>query len=335
MITHLVVGPSEHGVRRYAARLAEVSAAGTRRVDLPDAGMPVSLTGDRVLCHFTDRIFGTDARSAAHRFARCCAGAQRLTVVLHDIPQASDGAGRSVRTQGYLAVCELADEVVVNSAHEALLLRAMSRCRGEVWADALAARTHVVPLPVPDPPTMSEVVSGQGRHGPPVVATLGFIYPGKGLEEVIDAAADLAPTPRVVNLGRASPGHEDLVEQLTERARQRGVSWSSTGWLSDAELARWTRTVAVPVAAHRHLSASGSINTWLAAGRRPLVTPSRYTREMAARMPGSMHLADDLGAAIGSALDDPATTWLTSGQPVGRSEQRVAELLVALAAQDV
>lgn len=327
MITHLVVGPAEHGVRRYAARLAELCTERSTVVELagPEAG--TTLVGARVLCHFTDRLFGSDAHGAARRLGEWCRGAEQLTVVLHDIPQASDGVSRRVRAEGYLAVCELADRIVVNSSHEALLLRALARCRGEPWADRLAARTHVVPLPVP----------GQGRDEPQhptchrVVATLGFVYPGKGLEEVIDAAATLVPAPEVLNLGRAAPGHEDLVDELARRAAEQGVTWSSTGWLSDEQLASWLRSVAVPVAAHRHLSASGSINTWLGAGRRPLVTASRYTREMDARMPGSLHLVDDLGVALAAALDHPPMTWRAAGASPGMSEEHVASRLVALA----
>ncbi len=328
MITHLVVGPAEHGVRRYAARLAELCPERSTVVEVAGPEDVTTLSGARVLCHFTDRLFGADAHGAARRLGEWCRGAERLTVVLHDIPQASDGGSRRVRTQGYLAVCDLADRIVVNSSHEALLLRALARCRGEQWADRLTARTHVVPLPVP----------GDGRGVPQhptcchrVVATLGFVYPGKGLEEVIDAAATLVPAPEVLNLGRASPGHEDLVDELARRAAAQGVTWSSTGWLTEEQLASWVASVSVPVAAHRHLSASGSINTWLGAGRRPLVTASRYTRELLDRMPGSLHLVDDLGMALTAALDHPPMTWQTAGAPPGMSEEHVASRLVALA----
>lgn len=347
MITHLVAGPGEHGVRRYAERLAELGAERSTVVEVVNPEDVTTLVGARVLCHFTDRLFGADARSAARRLGQWCRGVERLTVVLHDIPQVSDGVSRRVRAEGYLAVCELADRIVVNSAHEALLLRALARCRGEQWAARLAARTQLVPLPVPAPVKPAEPGAdrwagpddGRRTPGDPehrrVVATLGFIYPGKGLEEVIDAAATVAPAPRVLNLGRASPGHEDLIDELTRRATAQGVAWASTGWLSDEHLASWLRSVDVPVAAHRHLSASGSINTWLGAGRRPLVTPSRYTRELSARMPGSLHLVDDLGAALAAALAHPPMTWRVGGAArPGMSEEHVASRLAALAGAD-
>ena len=48
------------------------------------------------------------------------------------------------------------------------------------------------------------------------MATLGFLYPGKGVEEVVDAAAEAGLD--AVNVGGVSVGHDDLVEQLTGRA---------------------------------------------------------------------------------------------------------------------
>lgn len=328
VITHLVAGPPQHGVTLYAARLAQASAACSQQVALPDPGQPVDLDGRRVLVHFTDRIFGSDAVSAANRLAVLTARADRLTVVLHDVPQASDGSSRDRRTEGYLRVSAAADALVVNSDHEALLLRALARCRGEAFAADLGRRTRVVPLPVPRPATdLPDPVP----DAPPTVATLGFVYPGKGLEEVIDAAATLAPPPRVVNLGRTSAGHDDLADQLTRRAAHRGVQWSTTGWLTDDELVSRLRSVTVPVAAHRHLSASGSVNAWLGAGRRPIVTRSRYAEEMARRMPGALDVVDDLAPAIARALTDRERTWLEPGASPGPSEQDVACALVRLA----
>ncbi len=326
--THLVVGPPEHGVTSYAARMAQASAGCSERVDLPDPGPPVDLDDRRVLVHFTDRLFGPDAVSAARRLVVLTARAERLTVVLHDVPQASDGRPREQRSEGYLRVCAAADAVVVNSDHEALLLRALARCRGEAFAADLGRRTHVVPLPVPRPPLdLPDPVP----DAPPTVATLGFVYPGKGLEEVIDAAATLTPPPRVVNLGRASAGHDDVVAQLTRRAERCGVEWSTTGWLPDDALLARLRSVTVPVAAHRHLSASGSINSWLGAGRRPVVTRSRYAQELARRLPGALTLVDHLAPAIARALTDPACTWLEPGASPGRGDQDVARALVQVA----
>ena len=42
----------------------------------------------------------------------------------------------------------------------------------------------------------------------------------------------------------------------------------------------------MPVCPHRHFSASGSLMTWLGAGRKVLVTDSDYAREIDAWLPG-------------------------------------------------
>lgn len=328
VLTHLVVGPPEHGVSRYAARLARVAPGRNELVSVPEAAAEVDVSGRRVVVHFTDRLFGADAQSAARRLVGMCALADDVTVVLHDLPQASDGAPRRCRGLGYLEVCDLASTVVVNSEHEALLLRALARCRGESWAEALRRRTHVLPLPVPEP---VESAGLPVPDDPPTVATLGFLYPGKGVEEVIDAAGVLSRPPRVVNLGRASAGHDGLVGELSERAAAVGVEWSTTGWLGDADLSTRMRSVTVPVAAHRHLSASGSISSWVGAGRRPLVTRSRYAMEMAERMPSALAVVDELAPALAAALADPGTTWLGQNERPGRTEAEVAARLVAIA----
>ena len=60
------------------------------------------------------------------------------------------------------------------------------------------------------------------------------------------------------------------------------------------------------------------MNSWLAAGRRPLVADGGYARELATVRPGTLTLVDvrpePLGAAIATALADPDSTWL--GQEV-------------------
>ena len=88
--------------------------------------------------------------------------------------------------------------------------------------------------------------------------------------------------------------------------------FSITGYLSEAALLGRARQVLAPVAAHRHLSASASIGSWLAAGRRPLVTDSSYAREIEQLRPGTIrrYQPDQLRSAITDALADPASTWL-------------------------
>ncbi|MFN7244952.1 MAG: hypothetical protein ACK4M5_17140, partial [Dietzia cercidiphylli] len=75
----------------------------------------------------------------------------------------------------------------------------------------------------------------------------------------------------------------------------------------------------------------GSINTWAAAGRRPLVSDSDYTREMERRRPGSLLLTDatDLPEELRRLLDDPAPTRVDPPGPelaeLGRAYLRAWE----------
>lgn len=344
---HLVVGPPGHGVVRHGRRLSAAGAGALVELATPH-GPPPQLRDAAVLVQFTDRPFGRPATTAAAGLERLTGAARCVVVALHDLPQRSDGAARAVRTAGYLRVAGRADAVVVGSEHERLLLLGAARVRGRAWADRLSKRLHVVPLPIEAEP-LRPGATGAARpadgpaSGPggaatdPVVATLGYLYPGKGVEEVVRAVGRLTTPPEVVNLGRAAAGHEDLVPATRALAEGCGVAWSTTGWLDDPELLDRLRSVTVPVAAHRHVSASGSLASWLAAGRRPVVLRSRYVSELVERLPGTLHVVDPgadpvaaLTDAIGTALRDPARTWLAAGTRLGPGWEETAQRLVAV-----
>lgn len=307
---HLVVGPGRHGVVQHATRVATAGGADVLAFARP---RPVDVAGRDVIVHFTDKLFGPDAETAATTLLGMVAGA-RATVVLHDLPQESDGTAEPVRRAGYARVAQGATTLVVSSEHEKRLL-----------ADLPGAPTAtVVPLPVDrwatDPVPHERTV-----------ATLGFVYPGKGLEEVIDAAAQVPGGVEVVNLGAPARGHERLVDELRLRAASAGVTWSTTGWLPTVELRVRLRTVGVPVAAHRHLSASASVNAWLEAGRRPLMLSSDYAAEVLARMPGSLRVVEpaDLAAAIEQTLQPPDLTNLPAALELGPTSAQVCARLEA------
>lgn len=339
MIVHLAVGSQQHGVTMHAARLAAVAGEPILLLPArPPAEPRAEFAGRDVVLHFTDRPFGGCPDTAVVTALALVAGAARLTVALHDLPQASDGANRAARARAYLALAQQADAVVVSSRHEERLLQGLVRWAGAQSAGAEAERTfgepvQVVPLPVEADPLDDDEAARPDAE--PVVATLGFLYPGKGVEETVLAAARCHPVPEVVNLGAAAVGHEDLPGRLSLLGAQHGVRWSTTGWVPSHELGQRLRAVAVPVAAHRHLSASGSINSWLSAGRRPLVTRSRYAEELAARLPGTVTLVEPdevaLAAAIDRALGDPPSTWLGPGVRLGPSWREAATAISTIA----
>jgi glycosyltransferase involved in cell wall biosynthesis len=303
-----VFGPPDHGVVRYAHEVAQgvsesfqrrgrLAEPPPRRVDSRDE----VVRGHPLHVHFTDRIFGSSPDRAAASF-EAIASLAPVSVTLHDIPQGSDGAASLLlRRECYRRVVSSARGVVCNSFHEVSLLREL---------DILGPGPDPMVIPLAASPPVIEPIVPSGFD--PVVALVGWVYPGKGHREVIDSLANVRGGVGVIALGSASVGHESDLSTLTLHAESLGVPFRATGRLSDEELRLWCRRVAVPIAAHQHISASASILTWLGAGRRPLVVDSRYTREMLELRPGTMTLFDPghMDAAISSALADPASTVL-------------------------
>ncbi|WP_440709367.1 hypothetical protein [Herbiconiux sp. YIM B11900] len=339
----LLTRDPRHGVTLYAQRLAEaVAGAADEAVSgvgaigeatSQEAATGEAATGDRVHLHFTDRLWGSDPDAAAGAVEQLARRAS-VTVTLHDLPQPSDGAGSlGRRAASYRRVVEAASGVVCNSRHEAELL-------GQYVGGSAVAT--VIPLPVDghrasdgrdadrpaDPSRHSEGSPGTGVA--PAVSVLGYVYPGKGHDRVLRAVGELRrqPRPVVEALGRASEGHEHDVENVRRLARYAGVAFTISGYLSDDELRERSRRSAVPVIAHRHVSASGSLASWLGAGRRPLVLASRYMHEMAALHRNALTVVDGraLPEAIEHALAHPESTWLDDTARLGPDLTEVAAL---------
>ncbi|WP_066039301.1 glycosyltransferase [Herbiconiux solani] len=314
---HITRDP-RHGVTLYAQRLADALTS----AELADH----SAGPGRIHLHFTDRLWGSDPESAADAIEEI-ARRGPVTVTLHDLPQPSDGMrGLARRARCYRRVVAAASGVVCNSRHEADLLArytdpsiAPAVIPLPVDAEPLPATTPP-PAPAPSPTTASTRPRPHPTRSPRV-SVLGYVYPGKGHDRTIRAVAALDRWPRVVveALGRASDGHERDLESIRRIARHSAVALEVSGFLPDAELLARCRLADVPVIAHQHVSASGSLATWLGAGRRPLVLRSPYMEEMAELHRGALTLvsARDLPGAIGRALDDPGSTWLEGRASLG------------------
>ncbi|RFA19030.1 hypothetical protein [Subtercola boreus] len=354
--TQLVVGSPRHAVTRYAEALCRAIAA----CDAPDAAGPArdpvepvgahapvvrvqnardaleAVAGIRTLhVQFTDRLFGATPEHAAELIEELAART-RLTVTLHDLPQHSDGEGNLPRrAAAYARVVRAARGVACNSRHEALLL-------GEFSLPGWESPVAVIPLPVEGAPARSrdaraeDTVPGTpadtgapaGTGTPAEAAILGYFYPGKGHAEVIGAVAAGRLPLAVTALGTAAPGHDDDLATVVASAAGLGVTFTSTGYLDDHALASRLDDVAVPVAAHQHLSASASINTWIASGRRPLIPDGRYSREMAELRPGTVtvYAPHELARALEHAARHPETTRLAPGTSVRPDVNDVAQL---------
>lgn len=310
---HVVPDHDRGGVGELAGRLAEASESRLVRDSLAalDRLAGTRRPGEAWHLHFTDHVLGASAPEAAARVERWSERGP-VSVTLHDVPQPWAGPARR---RCYRDVATVACGWAVSSHHESLLL-------GDGVPPGHVIHLPLVlsgPVPVPDG-------AGTTRTGSPddpvTLGVLGWVYPDKGHREVVAAAARLVRTGRpasVVCLGGVAPGHEDLAEELHERARRAGVGLRITGFLPERELAAALRVVDVPIAAHRHLSASASINSWIAGGRRPVVTDGRYARELAALRPDTLHVvADaDLDRALDALLADPLRTWVTPGTTLG------------------
>lgn len=292
---HLVLGDPRHGVTRYAAELADACGARVHRtIALRPGRGPVHL-------HLTDRLLGATPAEAAAAVERLAARVP-LTVTLHDVPQPTDGPVFGARAAAYGRVVRVARAWAASSEHERTLVAR--------WCDPDAVGT-VIALPVVEPPTDAHPV----LPAAPVVGVFGFVYPGKGHRQVVRAAASLRRTGTDVAvrvIGGPAAGHDDEIDDLRRMAAMREVPFEVTGHLPDEEVEVALRSVAVPVVAHRNVSASGSLNSWLAAGRRPLVRDGAYAREVAALREGTATLFGDanLADAIAAALRRPRSTWL-------------------------
>ena len=337
---HLVVGPPGHGVVTHATRLGasdEDLRAVTVVVPAPGGVVPAGLDaavpdGGTVLLHVTDRLFGASPEEAAQVVSRL---ADRATLVLslHDVPQPAEGADwYARRRRAYAQIARAATRLVVPSASEADLLAA---CLSPADRPEVARRTTVIPLPV----ERRGAGPGGGRDEPrredagAELAILGFLYPGKGVEDAIDVAAALSSPGRevrVTNYGATAAGHADHADSLARYAAAVGVRFAVTGYLSETDLHAAALSGDVPLAPHRHISASGSVNTWIESGRRPLVRRSPYVTELDRRLPGVVTPTDDLTSAVAGALADPGSTWLAPDVEVGPSWAQAAAAHVAV-----
>ncbi|MGV0431434.1 glycosyltransferase family 1 protein [Corynebacterium sp. 20_84] len=296
---HLVVGPDGHVVTEYALSLAAATKSDVlRETEFSNAELPDGF----IHTTFTDHLFG-DSPAAAVDNLLTRIGQRRLSISFHDIPQPEEGDERFARrAPAYLRLARACNEsggvAVTNSDHEARFFRSQGM------------DVSVVHLPIPR-------VESTYAPEPGTVGVLGFLYPGKGHEDLIRALAGTGY--RLRFLGSVSSGHEEWANGLLRRATDAGLDAEITGWLTDDELAAEMGRTAVPVCAHKHFSASGSLMTWLGAGRRVLATDSDYTREIDAWLPGRITLIDPTApggwaAAIDAftnpgPADPPSWTW--------------------------
>jgi GT2 family glycosyltransferase len=322
MIKHVVIGQDRHGVVAHSLLIA--AACGhevLRAAAAADVSRDQLAGADVVHLGFTDRLFGDAMPQAVEAVSRLAAEVRAagacLSLTLHDVPH-DDSPLQQRRRDGYRQVIALARGVVVNSQVEL----------GLVHDDARPAHSlRVAPLPVLVPERAGPA-SASRQPGAPQVAVLGYLYPDRGYEAVIDAAPRAS---RVLALGQPSLGHEDLAAKYAARAAKRGIAWQVTGYIPDDQLAVALADVTVPVAPNRRVTASASVNTWNAHGRRVLVPDSPLGRELDRTRPGCVLLYDPddpaaLASAIADAVADPKLTCLPAGTGRGPTLESLARV---------
>lgn len=318
-VSQVVVGSEQHGVTQTALSMARTCAWRHQpvvRVADPRGWTAqqwrVALGGARrAHVHFTDRQWGDDPARAAAALGRLAAQVD-LSVTLHDLPQASDGpTNHARRARAYCDIVRACTVVLVSSQHEEQLLLGALSLVGGIDPDPRRLVCSVVPLPIPD---LADPGRGPGPRVPEQrgrdIAIFGYLYPGKGHHEVARCLPALPADVWLNCLGRPAPGHDDVVADLREYVATLGRRTQISGYVATADLGPLLGAATIPVAPHTHISASGSINMWIAAGRRPLTPDNRYTRELDQRQPGVVAIYDDLATALRTALADPGSTWL-------------------------
>ena len=352
-VLYLSVGPRAHGVVRHGEQTAQAlrgvgldvetlhAEDATGFIGLAPALQRACDEGRAMHLDVTDALFGPTPAAAADALTRALPECATLT--LHDVPQPAEGQARfEARAEAYARLAREAAGVVVSSEHERALLR-----------DVVDVPAHVVPLPVEDRrtdgPDTSEPLPEAYAGIEDDVVIFGHLYPGKGHAEALDALAELdrqwgpgAGHPRRVTArGPVAARHDDLVAELTERARAADLDFRVTGFVPDELIDRLLCAAGVPLAAHHNVSASGSLASWMSVGRRPIVPAGRYNEEMARLRPGTLRIVPVGGSGIGFALAEaiaearevPARTWQAGGTSLEPGPAACAWLLAAALAE--
>ena len=125
-----------------------------------------------------------------------------------------------------------------------------------------------------------------GLDGRRVLCVLGFIHPAKGHDLLVDALPHLPADTLAVFAGAASPGNEAWLHELEKRAPADRLR--VTGSLSEPDLERYLVATDLAVAPFRFASASGSLATWISAGRPTLASDLSLVRAYDKLTPGAI-----------------------------------------------
>jgi len=316
----LHLGRPESGVRRYGQLIADearthdgltIREAEAGRVDqqsdqLAEVGAELR-DSQVVIMQWNKRGWGKRGRSLPRlmRFRRAYRGA--LVVTLHDV------FGRQGLRQRHLQpdvwslrwLGRTADRIVVHSQIE------VERLRGIIPVDRIRVIPHFVErraLPL-SPREARERLGLAGRR---VVTLLGFVYGRKGHRYAVEAVPFMPDDAVMVYAGGPIAGRTFVHDLATSKAADLGLGdrFRITGYLSDEELETWIAATHLAILPFTDLSASGSLSSWISAGKPMLVSDLPGFREYARRVPGALHFFGPaepwpLGSAISELLAEP------------------------------
>jgi glycosyltransferase involved in cell wall biosynthesis len=323
-IGFLHVGRPESGVRRYGQLIAdEARSRGDVWVEEVDAGLLDEGTGhlpdvgralagvDVAVVQWNRRGWGRQGRSLARllRFRRAYRGA--LVVTLHDVFDRRGARERWLAPDawGLRWVGRTADRVIVHSRVE------VERLRGIVPA----AKVRVVPHFVEAREVGLSGEAARARLGLDdrrVVTLLGFVYGRKGHRYAVEAVPDLPHDVVMVYAGGPVAGRSFVHDLALRKATELrlGERFRITGYLSEEELETWIAATHLAILPFTDLSASGSLSSWISAGKPMLVTDLPGFREYDERVPGVLRffsppepgpLARAIREALAEARPDP------------------------------
>jgi glycosyltransferase involved in cell wall biosynthesis len=351
----LHLGRPESGVRRYGQLIADaarsqpgltIHEAEAGRIDEGRdqlAAVAAGLSGAQVvLMQWNRRGWGKHGGSLLRlrRFRRAYRGA--LVVTLHDIFDREGIRERylALDTWSLRWLGRAAERIVVHSEIE------VDRLRGIIPGERLRVIPHFVERrELPLSPAEARIRLGLADRR--IVTLLGFVYGRKGHRYAVEAVPDLPADVLMVYAGGPVAGRSYVHDLAVAKAEELslGERFRITGYLSDEELETWIAATHLAILPFTDLSASGSLSSWIAAGKPMLVTDLPGFREYEARAPGAMRFfgpsePGPLAAGIRTALDgplpdpDPAVQRLAGELTMERTVERyLAVAREALAAR--
>jgi glycosyltransferase involved in cell wall biosynthesis len=260
-----------------------------------------------VVMQWNRRGWGRHGRSLVRllRFRRAYRGA--LVVTLHDIFERQGLRQRWLQPEAWSLryLGRVADRVVVHSEVE------VERLGGLVPPERIAVVPHFV--------ERRELALGPaearqrlGLAGRRLVTLLGFVYGRKGHRYAVEAVPDLPDDVVMVYAGGPVAGRSFVYDLALSKARELGLGhrFRITGYLSEDDLETWIAATHLAILPFTDLSASGSLSSWIAAGKPMLVSDLPGFREYERRVPGALRFfaptePGPLAAAIRDVLEAP------------------------------